>query len=286
MASKIYTKTIDASVQGGTDNCLILDPQAAYRVPFSFGDDWTEVTVGTFWSFTFSPTDDNINETSSTARHYSGGSSADTWSYFGVCRNIDGVNYLPNVNNKSENNNMCYAGYIWSQIYYTYSSNNYADRSRFYSNSLGDISNQGVNNVVWHNSAEAFTKDDISKNYSPSSYVYNPFYHSHEATGFAGYLGFKFRKLPAENGFKRFGITRFAYDGNDATRRITDVTMTNLKTHMNRENYALAVETVFDWGTVEEDLPYPDSVLIYNASQSCRPRIHTLAIKRISNVAQ
>ncbi len=285
MASKIYTKTIDPSVQGGTDNCLILDPQAAYRVPFSFGDDWTEVKVGAFWSFTFSPTDDNINEPSSSVRHYSGGSGADTWSYFGVCRNIDGVDYLPDVNNKSGNNNMCYAGFVWSQIYYSTASSHHT-YSRFNSNSTIDISGGGVNNVVWHNSAEPFVQSDIAKNVSTVAYVYNPFYHSHETTGFAGYLGFKFRKLPAENGFKRFGITRFAYDGSEAARRITDVTMPNLKTHMNSEDYKNAVETVFDWGTVEEDLPYPDSVLIYNASQTMRPRIHTLAVKRISNVAQ
>lgn len=103
----IFEKSILAGIQNGNDKSLLIEPNYAYQVPFSFTDDWNEIKIGMFISFvdtgagnensgwTTGQSSAVSNENSSLgAIANAGGTTPDTFFQFGIVRE-GATNELP-----------------------------------------------------------------------------------------------------------------------------------------------------------------------------------------------
>lgn len=103
----IFEKNILAGFQNGVDKSLLIEPNYAYQVPFSFTDDWNEIKVGLFISFvatgagnensgytTGRSTQAQYDNTSASAIADAGGTTPDTFFQFGIVRE-GATNELP-----------------------------------------------------------------------------------------------------------------------------------------------------------------------------------------------
>jgi hypothetical protein len=272
---EIYTKAIDASVQDGIDNVLIIQPNYAYQKEFAFGDDWTEIFVGFFLSYTDSPTIDNSPFASGDSRH-SGGTVDDTWTYMGIIRNND-VKYLPSFGSATGDAEKSFIGFRIEYINDPHPS--------FSSGGFNSLNvNGGNQDVISLGGSNEYTFDSLVGGEG----IYLPLMYSDATTSFAGYVGMKFEVLNKGTPTQQIRLTQYSPNTGGANNILstnvsyTDISLTNLKSLINAENFITDGVITLDFNNGVSATNIPDSFFFYNAFLDARPRIHAIAVKKLS----
>jgi hypothetical protein len=264
----IYTKTIDPTIQDGIDNNLIIQPKYAYQKKFDFGDDWNEVVIGMFYSYTYSVTDNNksfpIGDLTGVTIEDSGGTTSDTFTYIGLIRDAE-TKYLPNISGLEDDPNKSYIGVFAHKI-------------------SGDIRAQ-YNNILYAdglNTANGYTQYLTTNSYSYTKSngnfgepMHPVCFTSADTTNFANFHAFKYSIQNKGTSNQSVDIYSEPYEYN-----ITDISLSNLKTLINNVNTVSKHNVPLNNGV--NAAPLPDSFFFYNGFLTIRPRIHTIAVKKIS----
>ena len=253
MANEIYTKATGY----GSDDCLILDAKTSFKRQFPMGDDWTQIHVGAFISYTASLTDPNIAPEGDLI---SGRTTNETFSYIGVSKYAAPNNFLPERGAITASANEAFTGYKFGVL----------DDS---SNTLGE-QNGGNDGHLIHN-----RYDGHASSSSYAMYVHdhtNAFSGMASTNNFAFYIGFDIVKRVDQGvNVLSVGITNSGASGIPVG--ITNVTMQRLKDTMDAKltnNYSLNIPS--------DGTGLPDSFFFYNAFTNARMRIHSLAVKKVS----
>lgn len=259
----IYTKTIDASVQDGVDNSLIIQPNYAYQKKFVFGDDWEHIAIGFFISYTNSITDNNKSFVSGQADVSSGGSSKDTNTYYGIIKDSP-TKYLPEVVGQPLLAGQMFFGAMHNNL--DINKNRFEDGGNSYGGSLL-LSNE-VNTTRRYATNSGRMRSNI------------PLTRSSDTTNFAAYFGLDI--IVNNKGLSNQTIT--VSSRNQGYSGYTDISLTKLKSIIN-SNTIDSENNAMDTNDHTKDgaaLPLPDSFFFYNAFLTVRPRIHAIAVKKLS----
>ena len=260
MANKIYTSST------GEDS-LILDPMASYMLPFGEGDDWNHVRVGLFLSYTDSAVTDMITDHGASSYADSGGFNPITYSYFGACR-AGAEHYIPDLDAiTSSDTEKCFVG-----TRFTNCIGMHGTTARFNDNLIR----------IWRNSAVDNEVSDLTHNPGANYYKLAQHYYWREGQNNASHLAWEFEKGISGDGTKKtLKVTRYEPKSYIGT---SDLSLLNLKVVTNGYEGELGSSQTktFNWGTVEEDLPYPNAFFFYNAFTDHRPKFHGIAVKRFS----
>lgn len=302
----IFEKTIDSAFQGGTDKSLIIDPNYAYQVPFTFGTGWSDIKIGMFVSYVMTgvgvDAQGNAVNGNSGVPHGSifsaGGTSTDTFNYVGITRS-SATNSLPLSPDNS--------GYLGLQadrlhVYDTavdgYNKLIHSDES---SDSEGDARFIATNSTT---TLEAKEFRDTNGNFNVvagNAATFEAADSSPERTsGFCDYWGMRFQVIDKGLATQRIRFTA-SINGDASTvndqsfvNTISDPSLAALKLLMNgvgEFSYKIGSQNMhssstfslgFDWNDGSSAYELPDSLFFYNAFQDLRPRIHTWAVKKIS----
>lgn len=253
----IYTKTIDSSVQDGIDNNLILQPNYAFQKKFPFGSDWNHIKIGMFISYTNSLTLPNQNFTSGMADISSGGTAIDTWNYFGIIKDAE-QKYLPG----EVGGDTCYLGIRYHRLH-AISSNHSSSTNKFIDDTSDNIYTLG--------------QTMVNNNSFAGNVNFIPFTRASETTSFAQYHGISFNQSAIGANMRVIQSVRTVNSSNF----ISNISLESLKYWMNGNDVDLVTQTM---STENMTLAQkPDSLFFYNAFvANVRPRIHALAVKKIS----
>lgn len=260
----IYTKTIDPQYQDGVDNNLIIQPNYAYQNKFEFGDDWTEIFVGMFFSYTFSVTNDNMGLSGSGIVDDidSGGTDSDTFSYIGIIKDND-VKYLPDGSGSNlALSSTSFFGSCFKRIA--------VDTREDYDSRLS----------IGGSSARWLVSSDIKSSIADDWYGFYISDASDGVTKFSSYVGMKFKINDYESSTPTLDFRRYNLGERD-DQKITDISLLNLKNIINSQSYNVQDRT-FVLYNGSEKIVKPDSFFFYNAFLDIRPRIHAVAVKKIS----
>lgn len=278
--AQIYQKTIISSVQDGVDKCLILDPNTYYQRPFSFGDNWNEIKIGIFLSYTFSVTNNNMGyqDAGFSGSIISGETTPDTYSWFGAITN-------PNKDALPAQNGSSFAGFRFNII------NNLSIQTTSSNNRLGD----NISPIApFPRAVTTFNNQIIDNwgNYSGTSVerenrvIYIPYHNIHNTQNFCAYVGMslKVKNKGQSNQIIEITLNRKSSTSNSALNAETDISLVNLLqlingNDFNGNNATLKRDLQFNSGG--ESLPIPDSFFFYNAFLNVRPRFHAIAVKKI-----
>lgn len=261
----IYNKTIEASNQNGSDKCLILDPNYAYRVPFSFGTDWNRIRVGVFLSYTGSASDPNTSLASilSGGPHSSGTSLIDR-SYLGIISSGD--KFIPG-NTRADGS---FAGLDFNEI-----------------DDLESIRAVEINGILGssHRAAIRTTMDDSSLQ---SNDLIEEFYVPEDGSGTTGFfsvLVFEF-ELVNKGGATTQELSIETYYTSSANRVLDDPSTAALISFVNGTGITRDAESngnnPYQFNDGVSAAPIPDAFFFYNAFTSIRPRIHNVYIKKFA----
>ena len=252
---EIFEKTIS----GGTDKCLIIDPNYAYQVPLTFGSDWTKIKLGMFLSYTNSTTAEN------TVFPYgvknSGGTTNDSNSYIGFIKNQESK-YLPLDASAGS-----FIGHRFSQFDVLNSTN--APYSRL-------LDRFGTLNFI-----STFQSQEIESSNQSSFYSWLiPFWNIDAITSYMQYVSLEFEVFNKGQSNQYIAIS--PYTNNPATNALTDSSLIALENLINGGDSASGLSINIDFFSGGAALDLPDSFYFYNAFLDCRPRIHAWAVKKIS----
>jgi len=267
----IYTKTIDASVQDGVDNSLIIQPNYAYQKKFVFGGDWEHIAIGFFISYTNSITDNNKSFVSGQADVSSGGSSKDTNTYYGIIKDSP-TKYLPEVVGQPLLAGQMFFGAMHNNLERIESPASYRNRFLDGDNSYGGsllLSNE-VNTTRRYSNNSGNMRSTI------------PLTRSSDTTNFAAYFGLDI--IVNNKGLSNQTITVSSRNRNQGYSGYTDISLMKIKSIIN-SNTIDPDNTAMDTNDHTKDgaaLPLPDSFFFYNAFLTVRPRIHAIAVKKLS----
>jgi hypothetical protein len=288
----IYEKTIDSAFQGGTDKSLLIEPNYAYQVPFTFGSDWEEIKIGMFVSFVQTGVGNENKGTPSLTTIDAGGTTNDTFTYLGLIKEQD-QNSLPLSTNNS--------GFIGTQSRYMYVINNssYAYNKMTHpdygSSTLGD--NKFFSSYQGQELEEReITEGQGNFNIVGTSGTTTTFAYPHKEDYFCSYWGLNYKVLNKGQSDQLISFKASQYDISSVPssrnsllyNRIEDPSIENLKNIINGigeyqyPDLHNNTSTGFVWNKDASALALPDSLFFYNAFQSTRPRIHAWAVKKIS----
>lgn len=286
----IYEKTI----QVGTEKSLLIEPNYLYQVPFEFGDDWEDIKLGLFVSYTQTGLgNENLglpNGTISTA----GGQATDSFNYIGITRQAetytlpfdaansgylgiqgDGLHTLDNTS------------YSYNKLYHTQISSSTQGTSKFiatHGTDLLEFKNfspiLGNPNVVLLRSADAEDDDSSTEN----------------QTRFCDYWGFRYQVINKGLSNQKIRVTPSldgtSFASNNNQNGISNPSIEELIKLMNGigeyrfegayNMHSTVVTNGFEWNNDSIAYPLPDSLYYYNGFQNLRPRIHAWAIKKFS----
>ena len=288
----IYEKLITSGTQGTGDRSLIIEPNYAYQVPFSFGDNWNEIIIGGFISFVAAGAGNenvglNDNDTFDT-----GGSDADgtndTINWIGIVRNAQ-TKTLP-----LDAANQGFVGHISDKIKFDSTSASYVNKPEWEPLADGHaygVSAYGANFLssgqIADNSAEITENAGnilaIGLKDSQSSYA-----DTERTSDFCAYFGMKFTVIDkglSTQKIKMQMCTKGANTIATTDSRLSDPSFEELKKLMDGDHDISAVTNgltglTFNNGSSAYDLP--DAFFYYNAFPEFRPRIHAWAIKKLS----
>lgn len=257
--SQIYKKQIDPSVQGGSDVSVVLSPNEYYQKAFDFGDDWTEIKMGLFYSYTSSLSDANTS-LGVGGKIDSGGTTADTFTYFGAVKDTP-EKYIPTDTG---------AGTFMGM------------RLVSSSDALGRFLASGADYL----DLKISNGETILGSYtsiSNAQAVPIPFDTSGDTTLFAGYTAIKLSVLDKGLVTQRVEVSTYRPDSSILTPQnsITDVSLPNLKNLINGTDFVTTAQ-IREFNDGVSALPLPDAFFFYNAFQDARPRLHAVAVKKIS----
>lgn len=285
----IFEKTIQPEFQDGTDKSLLIEPNYAYQVPFTFGDDWEEIKIGMFVSYVQTGAGNENKGLTTITTLDSGGTTNDTFTYVGLIKSQD-ENSLPLSLNNS--------GFIGTQ-----SRNAYIRDSAFdYYNKLTHpdygTANQGDNKFFsTYRSEELEVKEfaESSGNFNiiGSSGTVTSYAYPHKEDFFCSYWGLNYKVLNKGQSDQLVSFKASIYGTSSTSNdiglnKIEDPSIENLVNIINgigeyqysdlHDNSA----TGFLWNKDGAALTLPDSLFYYNAFAEVRPRIHAWAVKKIS----
>jgi hypothetical protein len=288
----IYKKQIIFNNEQGTgDNNLIIAPKNAYQVPFTFKDDWNEISIGVFLSFV---SGDTLNSgfNSSNISKDSGGSTNDTFTWIGVTKNAQ-TKTLP-----LDAANQGFVGYSANTVFFENSTTYYKNKLvNFNSISASGSSTYGENvlgsaQIKCTSASSVDTggilciglKDDATT------------YADTEGSGdFCSYFGIKYKVV--DKGLSTQTIAMEMSQGGGGQPGI------NQPTHVFSNPSSAELKDLIDGGSTPNDnnsldnlsfndgssaYDLPDSFFFYNGFssapefQNVRPRIHAWAVKKIS----
>jgi hypothetical protein len=256
---EIYTKPIDPSVQDGLDNSLIIQPNCAYKIPLSFGNDYNVIKAGVFFSYTNSLTDNNADfPADSGVFENSGGTYPDGYSYFGV---IYG-DALP-----MQETGTNYIGAVWNQ---------FQNAETDLTNNSNLIRNEGSGVRIVGQVGEG----NPSNSNFPRDNMHLAFTEVDNTTNFATYMAIYIivNNRGLSNQSLRLSLYKISSTDTCIANALTDVSIQNLKELMNGKDVQVASYN----GTFGFNGDLPDHLFFYNAFQRVRPRIHAIGAKRVS----
>lgn len=293
----IYKKQIIESAQQGTgDNLLIIEPNYAYQVPLSFGDNWTKIKLGMYLSYT----DISNPNSGQSANGYidAGGTTNDTFNWIGLVRNANTKSLPLDVVNEGFVGHKSNAVYVTNNSLDDYNKLRIYDASSAYFNDISDANALAVttfgsstldSGIVYEHKANIRW---IGTDWGSSSNFDNPGLSGLNAggttVGFCSYVGVEFEVVNKGQADQTISMQMFAADTSYTSNLFEDTinpSLTELKSLMNGNDFAPSPQTditglVFNNGSTAYDLP--DSFYFYNAFTTVRPRIHAWAVKRIS----
>ena len=291
----IYQKTIDSAYQGGTDKSLLIEPNYAYQVPFTFGDDWEDIKIGMFVSYVMSGAGNEnsgvANQTNTTA----GGTSNDTFNYVGIVKE-GAASTLP-----LDTNNSGYLGLQADGLYTFDSTGPYYNK--LYHSAESSLAQGDARFLASHGATTLETKEfqDTKGNFNVVSLRAldaEAGDSSPENTGlFCDYWGLRYQVIDKGTSAQKIRFTA-SLNGTSSSSNITsnshgisDPSIAALKSLVNgvgeysyigSSNMHTTITEGFVWNDGVSGHPLPDSLFFYNAFQSLRPRIHAWAVKKIS----
>lgn len=287
----IYEKTIDSGFQGGTDKSLLIEPNYAYQVPFTFGSDWEEIKIGMFVSFVQTGVgNENKGFTTNTSID-AGGTTNDTFTYLGLIKEQN-TDSLPLSTNNS--------GFIGTQSRYLYFNNSSSNAYNKMTHPDYGTSSQGDNKFFSSYQSQELEDREITEIQGNFNIVgttgSSSFAYPHREDYFCSYWGLSYKVLNKGQSDQLINFTASQYDrssipsvrNNILYNRIEDPSIENLKNIINGAgeyqylNLHGNTSTGFVWNKDASALALPDSLFFYNAFQSARPRIHAWAVKKIS----
>ena len=285
----IFEKTIQPEFQDGTDKSLLIEPNYAYQVPFTFGDDWEEIKIGMFVSYVQTGAGNENKGLTTTATLDSGGTTNDTFTYVGLIKSQD-ENSLPLSLNNS--------GFIGTQSRNAY----IIDGGLLYHNKLTHpdygTASQGDNKFFSTYRSEELEVKEFAEgqgnfNIIGSSGTATSYAYPHKEDFFCSYWGLNYKVLNKGQSDQLVSFKASIYgtapDNNRIQfNKIEDPSIENLVNIINgmgeyqysdlHNNSA----TGFLWNKDGSALALPDSLFYYNAFAEVRPRIHAWAVKKIS----
>lgn len=296
----IFEKTIDSAYQNGSDNCLIIEPYYAYQVPFTFGSDWEEITLGMFVSYVATGAG-NENVGLDSDWHYAGGTSVETYNYIGLVKS-SAQNKLPTEANQSG-----YLGMRADKMYLSPPTNDYF-------NKLVSTSIVGTSTTVGRCEFLATNGSTIleSKEFDETNGNVNilglkdsvsPYGDPEGTTQYMSYWQFNYKVLNKGQSNQLIRVTAafgvedgfvpFSNNNDIARNHHDDPSLDNLKNFINGANlthkydgianmHGADTTTGFVWNDGADAYTLPDSLFFYNAFVAERPRIHSWAVKKVS----
>jgi len=289
---------------GTGDNCLKIDQNYAYQVPFSFGDDWNKIKIGMFLSFV---SGDELNRgVGHIGREDTGGSTNDTFNWIGITKNQN-TKSLP-----LDTVNQGFVGHKSNAIYvFPNSSAEAYNKLRIYDLNQTAFDNVDNGNALAVSSFGSSTLSTGLIEYDQGNIgaVYPVFGswaepgHSGRipedvSTAFCEYVGMEFEVHNKRQEDQKISLKMFGRDLDLAANQSTiggDISIDRLKLFLNGldEEGVQVLHTdaadnnpneitglVFNDGSNAYDIP--DSFFFYNAMPVARPRIHAWAVKRFS----
>lgn len=287
----IYEKTIDSAFQGGTDKSLLIEPNYAYQVPFTFGSDWEEIKIGMFVSFVQTGVGNENKGTPTSTTIDAGGTTNDTFTYLGLIKEQD-QNSLPLSTNNS--------GFIGTQSRYAFLNNtstfayNKMTHPDYGSPTIGD------NKFFSSYQGQELEEREIHEGQGNFNLVgttgVSSFAYPHKEDYFCSYWGLDYKVLNKGQNDQLISFRASQYDISSTPgsrnsifyNKIEDPSIENLKNIINGigeyqyPDLHNNTSTGFVWNKDASALALPDSLFFYNAFQSLRPRIHAWAVKKIS----
>ena len=296
----IFKKTIDSSYQNGSDNCLIIEPNYAYQVPFTFGSDWEEITLGMFVSYVATGAS-NENVGLDTSWHYAGGTTVETYNYIGLVKS-SAENKLPTEANQSG-----YLGMRADKMYLVNSTTDYFNKL-LSTSIVGTSTNAGKCEFLATNQStilesKEFDETNGNVNILGLKDTSSNYGDSEGTTKYMSYWQFNYKVLNKGQSNQLIRVTAAfgVRDGASPSANSNDIgfnyhdypSLDNLKNFINgvklthkydgaANMHGADTTTGFVWNDGANAYTLPDSLFYYNAFQNERPRIHSWAVKKIS----
>lgn len=260
MANEIYTKT----TTGGDEKSLVFDPQYAYQVPFEFGQDWTDIKIGFFYNFVGLADGNAVLPPIDGQDAHAVGDS-----FVGIVKT-----QTPDFVPLSPSSGV-FVGKRYDRI---------LDITRagdpYYRALLYSFSN--AYNSVYISSNGPTLLSNIQALTDESHYAG---YNATATSNFCFYMGLRFTLIGKGTSGQTIKVRGYGpVDGiparNASTSTIADSSLTNLKNLMIADFLYHDNTLILNNGAVAEAVP--DALYWYNGFQTVRPRIHAVAIQKLS----
>ena len=301
----IFRKQIADNGFGTGDNCLKIDGNYAYQVPFSFGDKWNKIKFGMYLSFVSGA---SLNGGTEADNGYedAGGTTNDTFNWIGLVRNANTKSLPLDVVNQGFVGHKSHAVYVQNNVYTDYNTLRILDTNQSFFDGFADsnalaTSTFGTSTLSTgliedgHGNIPTIYKQDGSVVSSPS----NSGSVLETGRGFCAYVGMTFEVHDKGSASQKISMTMHTSDNktsvSHATSKIANVSMDSLKflmngadttetqaTHTDASNSAPNEITGLAFNNGTNAHPLPDSFFFYNAMPKARPRIHAWAVKKFS----
>lgn len=301
----IFRKQIADNGFGTGDNCLKIDGNYAYQVPFSFGDNWNKIKFGMFLSFV------SGNSLNGGVEHNgwedAGGTTNDTFNWIGLVRNANTKSLPLDVVNQG------FVGHKSNAIYVFGDNGAYSNKLRILDGSQAffDSVNDGNALATSTFGGSVLSTGLIEDDHGNISTIYkadgnlglaspsNTGGVNETGVGFCDYVGMTFEVNNKGQEDQKISMTMHHTTKNiggiGSTSKISDVSMDTLKFLMNGADTTETQAAYTDVGNAAENQitglvfnngtsahPLPDSFFFYNAMPKARPRIHAWAVKKFS----
>jgi len=284
----IYEKTIQPEFQGGTDKSLLIEPNYAYQVPFTFGSDWEEIKIGMFVSYTLVGLgNENTGFSAPTITIDAGGTTNDTFNYIGIINAGDADSLPLSINNSGfigAQSHSLYSALSTTRSYNKLANSLYGGATNGISNFFSTYGNQTLEQKPFNESQGNF--NIISRNATPST----QYALTNSNIYFCSYWGLNYKVINKgqSNQLISFNASIYGSLNSPYSNKIEDPSMDNLKNIINGAGESVETDlhgdptTGFLWNQGGEALTLPNSLFYYNAFSQVRPRIHAWAVKKIS----
>ncbi|MGA0119976.1 MAG: hypothetical protein ACO3HJ_00820 [Methylophilaceae bacterium] len=284
----IYQKLITSGTQGTGDKSLIIEPNYAYQVPFSFGDNWNEIIIGGFISFVAAGAGNENVGLNNGDTFDTGGSDADgtndTINWIGIVRNAQ-TKTLP-----LDAANQGFVGHISDRIRFSNTTSSFYNKLEW--EPLSDGHAYGVSAY----GANFLSSGDIGNDQATLSNAGNilaiglkdaasSWGDTESTEDFCAYFGMKFTVIDKGLSTQKIKMQMCTSGLNNLTNSLSDPSFEELKKLMDGDHDISTVTNnltglTFNNGSSAYDLP--DAFFWYNAFPEFRPRIHAWAIKKLS----